>query len=106
MRNMWIALGKESQNQLLPHHKILNCIWLSHNTTNKANRTADKPTMMDISQLTAVAQPPGLHGLNYTESADCDCKLSPHVMSRCRKSFDYSLIVFSKLFFSYVVEIS
>lgn len=65
--NIWFAPGTESLNQLLPHHKNLYCSWLSHNTTNKAHRAADKPTLMDITQLTAVTQPPGLHGLKlYT----------------------------------------
>lgn len=44
-RNIWTALGTDS-NQFLPHHKNLNCTWLSHNTTNIAQQTADKTTMM------------------------------------------------------------
>lgn len=43
--NIWTTLGTESQNQLLPHHKILKFSWLSYSTTRKAQQPADKPTM-------------------------------------------------------------
>lgn len=93
--NIWIALGTESKNQLLPHHKSLNCIWLSHNTTNKADRTADKPTMMDITQHTAVAQPPGLHGLQLYRT----CKLWLQIKHTCNEQVVQKFWLHFLLFF-------
>lgn len=102
--NIWIALGTESLNQLLPHHKNLYCFWLSHNTTNKAHRTADKPTMMDITQLTAVIQPPGLHALKLCRM----CRLWLWNKYTCNKQvlqrfwLHFFIIFLSRLFCSYV----
>lgn len=61
--------------------KSLYCSWLSHNTTNKAQRTADKPTTMDITQLTAVTQPPGLHGLKLYRM----CRLWLQIKHTCKE---------------------
>lgn len=73
-RNIWTALGTDS-NQFLLHHKKLNYTWLSHNTTNTARQTADKTTMMVfVSSLLVFVHLFSAHP--NTERPDRRCRLA------------------------------
>lgn len=65
--NIWVVLGTETLNTFLPHHKKKETSSAAGCHTvppTKPAEPADRPTVTDIKQLSAVAQPLQLHTLN------------------------------------------
>lgn len=61
--HIWIALSTKALNQLLPHHKAFIAAGTPTLPPTKPAEGTDKPTLMDITQLPPVTQPPGIYGL-------------------------------------------